>query len=86
MLKALLANYGVKEWAFLRSASSPKLESLAVPSLLPVEEEPVKKEDDKATAPSPVRREQCPASRTFWSDAHAKRRNVDEEVEFRHEA
>lgn len=56
MLKTLLASYGVKEWEFLRSASSPKLESLAVPSFLPVEEEPIKKEDEKATTPSSVRR------------------------------
>ncbi|CAM9111323.1 unnamed protein product, partial [Laminaria digitata] len=53
MLKNLLASYGVKEWAFLRDASSPKLESLAVPSLLPVEDEAGKKEtDDNKTAPS----------------------------------
>lgn len=54
MLKALLASYGVKELAFLRNASSPKLEPLGVPSLLPVEDEIEKKGEDKTAPSSPV--------------------------------
>lgn len=52
MLQALMLRYGFKDFDFLRKASSPKLESLGVSSLLPVEGELVKNGDDEDDKPS----------------------------------
>lgn len=77
MLKALIASYGVKELAFLRNASSPKLEPLGVLSLLPVEDELQPEGEDKTAPSSPV----CgggawPDSRTYGDACDDSGRNT----------
>lgn len=54
MLQALMLRYGITDFEFLRKASSPKLESLGVSSLLPAEVEVEKTGDDKIDKPSSV--------------------------------
>lgn len=53
MLKALVARYGLREFDFLRKASSPKLEALGVSSLMPSEGELDKGLDAKSSSPPP---------------------------------
>lgn len=53
MLKALVLRYGLKEFDFLRKASSPKLEALGASSLIPSEDELGTNGDDKASSPPP---------------------------------
>eukprot|EP00903_Cladosiphon_okamuranus_P007587 g7360.t1 len=52
MLKALVSRYGLREFDFLRKASSPKLEALGVSSLMPSEVE-LEKAPDAKPSPSP---------------------------------
>ena len=52
MLKALVSRYGLREFDFLRKASSPKLEALGVSSLMPSETE-LEKGSDAKQSPSP---------------------------------
>lgn len=52
MLKALVSRYGLKEFDFLRKASSHKLEALGVSSLIPSEGE-LNKGSDATPSPSP---------------------------------
>lgn len=54
MLKALVLRYGLKEFDFLRKASSPKLEALGVSSLMPSERELDKGPDAKPSSPPPA--------------------------------
>lgn len=53
MLKALVTRYGLREFDFLRKASSPKLEALGVSSLMPSEGELGKGPDAKSSPPPP---------------------------------
>lgn len=53
MLKALVSRYGLREFDFLRKASSPKLEALGVSSLVPSESELDKGPDAKPSSPPP---------------------------------
>lgn len=53
MLKALVLRYGLKEFGFLRKASSPKLEALGVSSLIPSEDDIATNGDTKASSPPP---------------------------------
>lgn len=53
MLKVLVSRYGLREFDFLRKASSPKLEALGVSSLVPSESEMDKGLDAKLSTPPP---------------------------------
>lgn len=51
MLKALVLRYGLKDFDFLRKASSPKLEVLGISSLIPSEDKLGTKGEAKASSP-----------------------------------
>lgn len=53
MLKALVSRYGLREFDFLRKASSPKLKALGVSSLIPSESELDKGPDAKPSSTPP---------------------------------
>lgn len=53
MLKALVLRYCLKDFDFLRKASSPKLEVLGISSLIPSEDELGKNGDATASSPPP---------------------------------